>query len=466
MVTPPNSSNAPVPFGTPVHTRSSTTGYLGTKCPTRDKIFDVMSEEMAAFFLGPMPPRQFLSTFLPSSHPSSFQPGMFDALTQPSTETAKYQVFVSNCVPLRSLSGLKRSPQINIIQPHLKTLFIINTSHSPDKAKTGYHVSFAPDCTVYDQAHRGVTYTNSSISDIYIEFKNKAEEDAFLIDIPDKQFFVSKSSTLMNMPQGASTAGQITTYAALQLDSQYRTHVFSVLVVGDYARLIRWDRSGAIVTAPIYYQREPELVDFFTCYDQAEKPARGHDSSVRPATTAEATEAIVADREFFSSTRNLFVVTIPNHDCELKRSEYVIKPPVARPYTPPGRATRTSIAYDIQRRVVVFFKDSWRVAFNEVMREGEVYAILNKAKVPNIPRCSASGDVSDEVYHSTSTDRFANASWAIKRTHEFTPHRHHRLILDDVGEKLETFRRSKDMVSAIRAALIGAYPALLTSLDR
>ena len=129
MVTPPNSSNAPVPFGTPVHTRSSTTGYLGTKCPTRDKIFDVMSEEMATFFLGPMPPRQFLSTFLPSSHPSSFQPGMFDALTQPSTETAKYQVFVSNCVPLRSLSGLKRSPRL-ILFNHTSRHCLLSIHHT------------------------------------------------------------------------------------------------------------------------------------------------------------------------------------------------------------------------------------------------------------------------------------------------------------------------------------------------
>ncbi len=59
------------------------------------------------------------------------------------------------------------------------------------------------------------------------------------------------------------------TYAALQLDCQYRTHVFSVLVVRNYAQLIQWDRSGAIVTTPIYYQQDPALLDFFTLYDQA-----------------------------------------------------------------------------------------------------------------------------------------------------------------------------------------------------
>jgi hypothetical protein len=61
----------------------------------QDQIFDVMSEEMAPFFLGPMPPQDFLSAFLPSSQLSSFQLGMFITLAQPLTEIMKYQIFVS-----------------------------------------------------------------------------------------------------------------------------------------------------------------------------------------------------------------------------------------------------------------------------------------------------------------------------------------------------------------------------------
>ncbi|KAH9039778.1 hypothetical protein EDB85DRAFT_1813484, partial [Lactarius pseudohatsudake] len=50
--------------------------------------------------------------------------------------------------------------------------------------------------------------------------------------------------------------------------------------------------------------------------------------------------------------------------------------------------------------------------------------------------------------------RFANEPWVLKSTHEFTHHCHHRLILDDVGKKLNTFRCSRDMVRAVHAALI------------
>ncbi|KAH9025840.1 hypothetical protein EDB85DRAFT_2149458 [Lactarius pseudohatsudake] len=440
--TPPNSNNVPtgISLGTPVHTRSSTTGFLNTKYLMRDEIYNAMSHEMSPFFLGPMPPQLFLSTFLPSSKAPSFKfkVGMFDALASLRTEALMYKVF------------------IDIVQPYLKTLYIRDTSRSPDRATTSLSVSLSPDCTVYDQAHKNVIGANSAVSDIWIEFKSKAEEDAFLVNFPDGGQSVSSSNRLMNQgPKGVSTAGQITAYAALQLDCQFRTHVFSILVVEDYARLIRWDRSGAVVTAPIYYRRDPELLDFFIHYDQAGRQERGHDNSVRKATPEETLKAVTADDQFHI-TQDLFVVTIPRHTYEPESGcgNFIIKPPVCRLYTPPGRATRTSIAFDIERNSVVFFKDSWRVACDGMEREGNIYKTLNNAEIPNIPHCAASGDVGVDTYHSTCTGRFANEPWALKSTHEFTRHRHHRLILDDVGKKLNTFRCSRDMVRAVHAALV------------
>ena len=119
MAMPPNSSSTPTSFGTPVHTQSLTTGYLGTKHLTQDQSFGVMSEEMAPFFLGPMPPQDFLSTFLPSSQLSSFQLGMFKPPAQPSNEIMKYHTFVS--ASLGCLSGLKsihRSILFNLTSRH------------------------------------------------------------------------------------------------------------------------------------------------------------------------------------------------------------------------------------------------------------------------------------------------------------------------------------------------------------
>jgi len=79
------------------------------------------------------------------------------------------------------------------------------------------------------------------------------------------------------------TAGQITAYAAVLLGAQYRTHAFSILIFKDYTRLLRWDRSGVVVTAPVYYNSESYLFDFLIRYDNASKETCGHDLTVRPA---------------------------------------------------------------------------------------------------------------------------------------------------------------------------------------
>jgi hypothetical protein len=94
-ITPPRSANSLLAPGTPIHTRSSTTGCLNKEHLTRDKIFQALSAEIAPFFLGPMPPTEFLSTFLPSSEPSSSVSGIFDELGNTADEAQMYPIFVS-----------------------------------------------------------------------------------------------------------------------------------------------------------------------------------------------------------------------------------------------------------------------------------------------------------------------------------------------------------------------------------
>jgi hypothetical protein len=80
------------------------------------------------------------------------------------------------------------------------------------------------------------------------------------------------------------TIGQIATYVAIQMGCQYRTHAFLVLIVKDYARLTRCDRSGVIFSGPIYYNAQPELLDFFERYNVATPEVRGNDRFVsKPA---------------------------------------------------------------------------------------------------------------------------------------------------------------------------------------
>jgi hypothetical protein len=51
---------------------------------------------------------------------------------------------------------------------------------------------------------------------------------------------------------------QITSYVAAQLDLQFCTHIYSVLIGKETARILRWDRTGIIVTEPIKYIQAEE----------------------------------------------------------------------------------------------------------------------------------------------------------------------------------------------------------------
>jgi len=96
-------------------------------------------------------------------------------------------------------------------------------------------------------------------------------------------------------------------------------------------------------------------------------------------------------------------------------------------------------------------KDSWQVEAHGCRPEGEVYEILNGGHARNIPKCIDFCDVGDEAYHQTQTQTFA----AEYSSDQFNTHCHHRLILDTVGEGLDDFKGSFNLVRAIHAVLIG-----------
>ncbi|KAG2048865.1 hypothetical protein BDR06DRAFT_894752, partial [Suillus hirtellus] len=135
-------------------------------------------------------------------------------------------------------------------------LSFIDSHNNPDMVNcSSFTFNVKPDVCVYsDPTLRG---TNISKAEIIIEFKWGYCHDPFL---QDGDSIVSSTENSMD------TLGQITSYAAAQLGAQYRSHAFSVLIVCDRARIIRWDREGAIVTSAIKYNTEPHLADFFQRY--------------------------------------------------------------------------------------------------------------------------------------------------------------------------------------------------------
>ncbi|KZT19637.1 hypothetical protein NEOLEDRAFT_1031113, partial [Neolentinus lepideus HHB14362 ss-1] len=56
---------------------------------------------------------------------------------------------------------------------------------------------------------------------------------------------------------GTRTCAQISDYARLMWHHQNRTFFFQILVIKDFARLLRYDRAGVIVSEAFRYQKTP-----------------------------------------------------------------------------------------------------------------------------------------------------------------------------------------------------------------
>jgi Fungal protein kinase len=311
-----------------------------------------------------------------------------------------------------------------------------------------------PDCCVYsaDSGHNNTL--DSSLIECLIEFKTGSDYDPFEQHVRSQSTAARsvRNPFMSTSLSGRKVAGQITAYATWVLSAQYRTHVFLVLVLKDFSRLIRWDRGGAVVTAPIYHNQEPHLLDFLTRFKDADPQARGQDITVRPPTEGEELKA----RELAELAGATSLLSLSIYDSsQLHESHYIICAPCSRPDVPAGRWTRTAVAYDVQRQQRVLLKDSWRVLLEDITPEGEIYATLHKHEVPNIPTCLQAGDIGDNRYHASRTHEFNNKYGSPCLSTHLVPHRHYRLVLDTVGRPLETFKRSWEFVNAIRDALVG-----------
>src|SRR5260221_84979 len=106
----------------------------------------------------------------------------------------------------------------------------------------------------------------------------------------------------------------------------------------DCARIIRWDRGGAVVTAPVVYHQNLCLFDFLVRYNNASKEIRGHDLTVSLSTP----EGEAKARMFIESdnAKQLLKMTVQPSGSD--PSYYIVPIPSARPVIPVGCWTRTS----------------------------------------------------------------------------------------------------------------------------
>ena len=106
-------------------------------------------------------------------------------------------------------------------------------------------------------------------------------------------------------------------------------------------------------------------------------------------------------------------------------------------------------------------KDSWRVLRDDIESEGDIYRKLHAGQVPNIPSCLSAGDVDNGVNHESRTNKAIQHLIPRNNFWKLTPHRHYRTVLGTVGRRLEDFKRTQEVVAAMRAALEGKITIFL-----
>ena len=286
--------------------------------------------------------------------------------------------------------------------------------------------------------------TDISLIEVHMEFKMDLNDDPFRDSRDSNDPFENDSKA------SADTMGQITCYATQQLAKQFRTHAFSVLVCKDTARLIRWDRSGAVVTSSFSYVKEPWLAQFFWRYAKSSPATRGVDESVVAPTEADATHVKEA-REALGLGEEAPLLKFAIYGEEGGEVSYCFghKPWFKGNGSPTGRATRVFTVYSPDYNKSVLMKDTWRVSFRGMQTEGAIYQRLKDAKVSHIAHFLRGGDVASRFCR-TRSHKFAKR-FGLK----LRPHSHYRFILEDIGRDLTSFETTKELVKIMADAMQG-----------
>jgi len=303
------------------------------------------------------------------------------------------------------------------------------------------------------------------IVELWIENKGK-DEDPF-IEIEELQRNPQATCHVDWTNSAYKTCGQVIGYATAHHRSQFRVFSFSVVVVEDTFRLLRWDRSGIIYTGPSDLT-DGNLFEFLWRFNHLSPVDRGHDPTVYPADDNDAKLALPKLRTYpkfeYVQTEHLHTILVWDDRSPDDGPRRYITPSV-RWATEAliGRATFGYIAFDVERGELVYLKDFWRVDHPEIQKEGDVYRELHEAGVRNIAKMGRAGDVR------STTNSQVCASVGVQRTKPYDylsypwcpgrpvvePYVHYRLVLETVGMALNRFKSTRQLCEVIRDAIVG-----------
>ena len=255
---------------------------------------------------------------------------------------------------------------------------------------------------------------------VFVDVKTSDNLDPFTDppngDIPREYRFTvdTKEKHLEDDDPRVLALGRSTRYAHVVQTRQFRTCVYSISITGTTARLLRWDRSGVIVTESFNYKSEPEvLVGFVWRFSKATKEQCGFDSSAIAATSEK--ERL----QFVNAIKKHVEEQLPGLSAEevweevdkhsrpgaitrltvgtgAEARDVLVSQPMFTSRGATGRSTAGFWGVERESGEVVFVKDVWRTNIPEADTEGATLKELLEAGVRNIPAPVCYGDVVPE----------------------------------------------------------------------
>jgi hypothetical protein len=187
-----------------------------------------------------MPPQQFLDKFFPVSKLpgldsiSLLTPGCYCDNIKAEREKASYKHFVrllnEFCYPSHTCLF-----KVKTMQEFTPNLRIVNSSASVDcNPRSDFSFKIKPDVAVYCSNSDPDMKTDSTLAEMFIEFKWTPGDDPFCdtydCDCPHCKVTHRTKSFVHETKLSKDTLGQITSYTAAHLGTQFCMRIFSVLL--------------------------------------------------------------------------------------------------------------------------------------------------------------------------------------------------------------------------------------------
>lgn len=447
---------------------------------------------------GEIPVAEFLSTFMPRRSLRTLKANITARLNaRDIPKDAPTDDGLCMCVALVSLSTVVGSEsadegtlQANAVRKSTicPSFFVEHSFKFRSKADSEEEEELRAGCGLFrrrtplrNQRHlNGQNFTEEI--DVLIDMRPERCLDPFHVALAHPEGAAENLQALEDKRETERQRQQQMNRVSLIMSLQHRTHLFSISIVGHRARFLRWDRAGVVVSEAFdYFEDGFFLAEFLLRYEHSTPEQRGRDFTATEATPQEvrnfldgataflkthlAKEWEQELRKSIDSTTHTYKLRVPIGPTGLacigsySYAEYIVRRPFITSGELFGRETRGYLAWGCTEKKIVFLKDSWRPSAPSQISEADTYQNLGRSKTLHLPVVHSAGDVLGGNFQPqyTQTGRFKDRELSWPQPENPCETRCHHRVVQDWAMSLCMARNSKQVVQAIRNALVGTF---------